>query len=146
MSDRADDEVCQICDQDWAWHKAVKPQHEFVGADDKDRSLRAARAAQGSDAPPPNRDPAAVHEIMNQQADPMLRALLVYKGFITPEELTEFQQMMSAGLASTGAMVFGENYSSEATRRDSGAGDEGDGQPGLDRGSDPSDGNGSSPE
>lgn len=137
-------DVCKICTNSYQWHLDNKPKHAFVGEGDQDTSLRFEAPAKADLLPQPKRDPDDVRSALSQSADPVVRALLVFKGLITAEELTEFTARMAEGLASSGAMVFGVGHVEEGSSR-SVDGDSGGGQPERDRAGDPAAGNGQDP-
>lgn len=80
--------VCSICKQTKKWHEEHKPHHTFQT---EGGSLEEA----SYEAPTPNKG-------VKTPFDPVLRFLLIKKGIITPDELSEAETMLrSTGFLET---------------------------------------------
>jgi hypothetical protein len=97
--ERAPGEVCQTCDNTWAWHMNNETRHQFNDGSIPTSQTFGTRLPDGTrtkPGKPASSETGAVREVAPWPFDPVLRQALIDKGVITPEDLTAAENKIRA--------------------------------------------------
>lgn len=91
----ADDAICKMCGNTFAWHKEMKPRHPFMPKDSSERMPLAKKD---------QKEPKVKLETREWPADPILRIALMDKGILTMADIIAAEQKLREA-ASNGGVI-----------------------------------------
>jgi hypothetical protein len=94
------EELCGMCHQTLKWHREHKPRHAFVGVGEPARLPH----------PTENTGPTPTVTNSGMKGDPVLRAVLLRKGMIHEEDLTQMEKVFETARDSSKVVVVSEGH------------------------------------